>query len=92
MNTATLKIIMLYIPLLETLNEVNGTSLGGIPEGHAFMIYNSLLTLDQFKSMLQGLINQRVIIVKGYLITQGPEFQKYLEAIKPVAEKMKGFK
>lgn len=84
MTPAMLKVITLYRPLLETLNEIDC----GIPEGHAYMVYNQLLNLDQFQSMLNGLKNQNVISVKGHYITKGNDFAKYFETLASIYKKL----
>lgn len=83
MNKATLQVLDLYRPLLETLNEVNG-----IPEGHAYIVYNSILNLDQFNSMISGLKKQKIITVKGHYIEKTEKFNEYFAMLAPIYQKI----
>lgn len=83
MNNEMIQAIKLYYPLLSTLNESES-----IIESYAYLGYNGILNLDQFKSMLGGLIKNNVIINRGNLITKGSDFDAYLKALTPVWTKL----
>ena len=83
MNKEIIQAIKLYYPLLSTLNE--GES---IIESYAYLAYNGILNLDQFHSMINGLIKNNVIVNKGNVITKGSDFDGYIKALTPVWTKL----
>lgn len=56
------------------------------------MVYNSLLNLDQFQSMLNGLMRQNVIKVTSHFITKGSDFDKYMNTLAPIYLKIDAMK
>jgi hypothetical protein len=85
MNKELIQAIKLYYPLLSTLNEEGCES---IIESYAYLAYNGILNLDQFQSMLSGLIKNQVLINNNNVISKGKEFNNYIAALFPVWQKL----
>ena len=88
MNKDMIRVVLLYRPILETLNELDC----GIPAGHAYMAYNSILNIDQFNAMINGLKNQKIVTVKGHLIEKTEKFNEYFKVLKSVYQKIDALK
>ena len=84
----TIKAVKLANVLLETLEEVsNDSGLGGLPEGHAYMVLSSMLNLDEFQNLLSGLKKVNAIESKHHFITKGSDFTRVLTAYKNLENK-----
>lgn len=82
-------VVKLSNVLLETLDKVADDVLGGIPSGHAYMVLSSMLNLDQFQGLLNGLTKVKAIKVKHDFITKGEDFDKVFSAYGNLEKKWK---
>ena len=72
----TIKAIKLSNVILSTLEKIdeNDTSLAGMPEGPAYMALSSMINLDEFHAIINGLKSIKAIKVSGNYITKGKNF------------------
>jgi hypothetical protein len=83
----TMKAVKLSLVLLETIDDLSGDdSMGGIPEGHAYMAFMGILDLDQFQGLLSGLKKTEAIKSNNHFLTKGKAFDKVVASFKNINE------
>jgi hypothetical protein len=79
----TMAVVKLSNVVLETLAD---DGIDGIPESYPYMAMQSMLNLDQYQSLLNGMVKQKAIKISGHYITKGPNFDEYYERCKSLEQ------
>lgn len=70
-----------YLAILEAVHESQGTILGGVPEGHAYMAFQGLVDLAGFQSMIGVLRDKKAIEISGHVMMPGPNLRTVMDGL-----------